>query len=218
MPAVFFDLDGTLIDSRADLALAVNLTRHDYGLPLLPEAQVASYVGEGLRLLVARALPEQPESLDDAVARTRVHYAAHLLDQTTLYPGVKEGLQQLGAQGWQRAVVTNKPREFVQPILAGLGVAKLFEALVGGGDAPNLKPDPALILLAATRLGLSDLGDSWMAGDHFTDLEAGRRAGVRRCFCRYGFGSPREAVFDLAVDSLIELADHLGAARRDTGV
>lgn len=212
MPAVFFDLDGTLVDSRADLALAVNLTRHDYGLPLLPVAQVASYVGEGLRLLVARALPERPESLDDGVARTRGHYATHLLDQTTLYPGVREGLQRLGAQGWQRAVVTNKPRDFVQPILAGLGVAELFEALVGGGDAPVLKPDPALIHLAAARLGLSSLSGCWMVGDHFTDLEAGRRAGVRRCFCRYGFGTPREEPFDLAVDSLIELADQLGAA------
>jgi len=217
MSAVFFDLDGTLIDSRADLALAVNLTRRDYGLPSLPIAQVAGYVGEGVRLLVARSLPERPDLMEEAVVRTRAHYGDHLLDHTTLYPGVKEGLERLGAQGWKRAVVTNKPREAIRPILAGLGVAHLFDALVGGGDAPVLKPDPALIRVAAARLGLVDLTGCWMAGDHFTDLEAGRRAGIRRCFCRYGFGDPREEPYDLAVDSLVELSEHLGAARRDAG-
>ena len=206
MKAIFFDLDGTLIDSRADLATAVNLTRRDFGLPELPSGRVISYVGEGLRLLVARAMPEQPELIEEAVARARAHYSRHLLDQTSLYPGVAEALRLLGAQGWKRAVVTNKPREFVQPILAGLGVAGEFEALVGGGDTPTLKPDPAPLLLAAARLGLSDLRGSWVVGDHFTDLEAGRRLGLLRCFCRYGFGDPRGEGYDLAVDSLLELA------------
>jgi len=206
MKAIFFDLDGTLIDSRADLATAVNLTRREFGLQELPAAQVASYVGEGLRRLVARALPEQPGLLDEAVARARDHYGAHLLDQTTLYSGVADALRMLGLQGWKRAVVTNKPREFIRPILEGLGVAGEFEALVGGGDAVALKPDPAPVLLAARRLGIVDLHGSWVAGDHFTDLEAGRRLGLCRCFCRYGFGDPHGEAFDLAVDSLVELA------------
>ena len=213
MSAVFFDLDGTLIDSRADLALAVNLTRRDYGLPSLPIAQVVGYIGEGVRVLVSRSLPERPDLMEEAVVRTRAHYGNHLLDHTTLYSGVKEGLARLGAQGWKLAVVTNKPREAIRPILAGLGVAHLFDALAGGGDASVLKPDPALIRVAAARLGLVDLTGCWMAGDHFTDLEAGRRAGIRRCFCRYGFGDPREEPYDLAVDSLVELSEHLGAAR-----
>lgn len=212
MKAVFFDLDGTLIDSRGDLATAVNLTRCDYGLPPLSPALVATYVGEGLRCLVDRALPERRGGLEEAVDRTRAHYRAHLLDATRLYPGVREALMALGTQGWRRAVVTNKPREFVEPILAGLGVADAFEALVGGGEAAALKPDPAPLILAGARLGLAGLAGSWMVGDHFTDLEAARRAGMRRCFCRYGFGDPRDEMCDLAVDTLVELAAHLGRA------
>ena len=210
MKAVFFDLDGTLIDSRADLATAVNLTRREFGLPELPVGQVVSCVGEGMRRLVQRAMPEHPGRLDEAVGRVRAHYGAHLLDQTTLYSGVAEALRLLGAQGWKRAVVTNKPRVFIGPILKGLGVAGEFEALVGWGDTAALKPDPEPVLLAAKRLGIADLRGSWVAGDHFTDLEAGRRLGLQRCYCRYGFGDPRGEGFDLAVDSLLELARHLG--------
>ncbi len=209
MPAIFFDLDGTLIDSRADLATAVNLTRRDFGLPELPVHRVVSYVGEGLRQLVARAMPEHFDVLDEAVACARAHYGAHLLDQTTLYPEVAVALRKLGKQGWKRAVVTNKPREFIRPILEGLGVVDEFEALVGGGDTAVLKPDPAPLLLAAERMGLVDLRGSWVVGDHFTDLEIGRRMSLQRCFCRYGFGNPREESYDLAVDALMDLARHL---------
>jgi phosphoglycolate phosphatase len=214
MHAVFLDLDGTLADSRDDLATAVNLTRRDYGLASLPPAAVAGFVGEGMRRLVERALPERPAEVDAALARARGHYRAHLLDRTALYPGVAEGLRRLTEQGWRCAVVTSKLREFVDPLLAGLGIANRFGAVVGGGETAVLKPDPEPLRLAAGRLGLPALAGSWMAGDHFTDLAAGRRAGMRCCYCRYGFGDPRGEPFDLAVDSLVELAAHLGAAPR----
>ena len=79
---------------------------------------------------------------------------------------------------------------------------------MGGGDCPQLKPDPAPLYLALGRAGCSAQG-SWIAGDHFTDLEAGRRAGLKRCYCRYGFGAPGSEGWDLAVDRLAELAEHL---------
>jgi phosphoglycolate phosphatase len=207
---ILFDLDGTLIDSRADLALAVNLTRAELGLPPLPQAQVVGYVGEGVRTLLTRALPELPDQLEQALAINMRHYHAHLLDQTRLYPGVRPALERLHRRGHRLMVVTNKPKEAALRILAGLEVAPLLAAVVGGGDCPALKPDPAPLRLALEQAGAPAEG-SWMVGDHFTDLEAGRRAGLKRCLCRYGFGEPRQETWDLAVQDLGELADHLGA-------
>ena len=206
---IIFDLDGTLIDSRADLALAVNLTREELGLAPIPQAQVVGYVGEGVRRLLSRAIPEQPEQLERALAINHRHYRAHLLDQTRLYPGVGEALAQFRERGTPLMVVTNKPRAFTDLILDGLGIAGLMTAVVGGGDCPGLKPDPAPLRMALERGGCGTAG-SWIAGDHFTDLEAGRRAGMKRCFCRYGFGDPAGESWELAVDELTELAAFLG--------
>ena len=207
---IIFDLDGTLIDSRADLALAVNLTRRELGLAPMADAQVVGYVGEGVRNLLTRAIPELPDELERALAINQRHYRAHLLDQTALYPGVAAALERFHRHGLRLMVVTNKPRAFTDLILQGLGIDRCVAAVVGGGDCPALKPDPAPLLAALELAGCAAAG-SWMAGDHFTDLEAGRRAGLKRCFCRYGFGDPRGETWDLAVDDLNELADRLGA-------
>jgi phosphoglycolate phosphatase len=208
--AIILDLDGTLIDSRADLATGVNLTRRDLGLPALDAALIATYVGEGVRRLLTRALPECPDRLEEALELNHQHYCEHLLDETRLYPGVSGALERLRHAGFRLAVVTNKPRPFTDLILEGLGVAPLLSSVVGGGDCPRLKPDPAPLLVALERCQCAPAA-SWMVGDHFTDLEAGRRAGLRTCFCRYGFGDPREEPWDLAVTSLPELAEHLQA-------
>jgi len=206
MKTALFDLDGTLIDSRADLALAVNLTRRDFGLPPQPDEAIVACVGDGMRRLIERAVPERPELWDDMIARQRENYGAHLLDQTTLYPGVREAVESLASRGWRLGIVTNKPGAFVRPILDGLGVLAHFGAIVGGGDCPLLKPDPAPLRLAASRLGTALDVDDWMVGDHVTDLASGRNAGIKRCFCRYGFGEARGEPYDMAVDALDEFA------------
>jgi phosphoglycolate phosphatase len=206
--AILFDLDGTLIDSRADLATAVNLTRADLGLPPLPQAQIVGYVGEGVRLLLSRSLPECPERLEQALALNHAHYCAHLLDRTRLYPGAAATLDRLAALGFRLGVVTNKPRPFTDLILKGLGVAGKLSALVAGGDCPRLKPDPLPLLQALEQCGCGPEG-SWMVGDHFTDLEAGRRAGMRRCLCRFGFGAPGAEAWDLELARLEELPEQL---------
>jgi phosphoglycolate phosphatase len=186
----------------------VNLTRADLGLPPLDPALVVTFVGEGVRKLLARSLPECPERLEEALEVNRTHYMAHLLDRTRPYPGAQEALRHLRARGFKVAVVTNKPRPFTDRVLEGLGLAPLLDAVVGGGDAPALKPDPAPLRLALEACG-AHAAASWMVGDHFTDLESGRRAGLKRCFCRFGFGNPGKEPWDLAVDSLLEAATAL---------
>lgn len=211
-PAIVFDLDGTLIDSRDDLALAINLARQDFNLPALPAPAIVACIGEGLRNLVQRTLPElPPEQLEAAIARTRHHYGEHLLDHTTLYPAVRESLERLHRQGCPLAILTNKPQDFTEAILARLGLAPLFSVVVGGGHPGRpLKPDPASVLSILAELGRTP-AQAWIVGDHFTDLEAGRRAGCRRCFCRYGFGTHKTETWDLEVNTLAEFAEAIAS-------
>lgn len=204
MKTALFDLDGTLVDSRADLALAVNLTRQDFGLPPRSLDEVVACVGEGVRVLIERSCPERPELWDEMLVRQRQHYRAHLLDRTALYPGVAATLEALAGAGWRLGVVTNKPSPVTLPILEGLGIRRFFGAVVGGGDCAALKPDPEPLRLAARQMGVALDEADWMVGDHFTDLEAGRRAGVRRCFCRFGFGEARGETFACAVSRMDE--------------
>jgi phosphoglycolate phosphatase len=213
-PAIVLDLDGTLIDSRDDLALAVNLARRELSLPPLPIAAIVACIGEGLRNLVVRAIPElPPEQLDLAIGRVRFHYSQHLLDNTFLYPTVREALARLHQHGCPLAILTNKPQDFTEAILARLQLDQLFSVVVGGGDPTRpLKPDPASVLLILAELKRPP-ANAWMVGDHFTDLEAGRRAGCQRCFCRYGFGAPNAEGWDLAVDNLEEFAKAIEEGR-----
>ncbi|MEI8079248.1 MAG: HAD family hydrolase [bacterium] len=210
---LLFDLDGTLIDSRADLAAAVNRTRADFGLAPRPVEDIAACVGEGLRNLVTRTMPELAEpQLDSAIAAGRRHYGAHLLDATTLYPGARETLARLCLAGYRLGILSNKPHEFTVEILARLGLASFFTVVMGSAVGRPMKPDPEPVLEALRQSGCQAAG-SWVIGDHFTDLEAGRRAGVKRAFCTFGFGDARQEGNDLVIQALPELADYLlGAA------
>lgn len=188
---VFFDLDGTLIDSRADLAVSVNLTRAAYGLEPLPLKCVVAAVGEGMTNLLIRTCPELTEKLEEALPVMRTHYAANLTGATTLYPGIGEVIHALRAKGCALAVVSNKPAAFIAPILSRFGVLEAFSAIVGGGDTPRLKPDPAPLHLAARRMATEITPADWVIGDHHTDLEMARTLGLNSCYCAYGFGDPR---------------------------
>ncbi len=185
--ALLFDLDGTLMDTRADLCAAVNRMRADYGLAPLPVETTASFVGDGIRKLVERSLRGHPAPLDEAVARCAAHYRAHLHDHTTLYPGVREGLRRLRQAGHPLALVTNKPAEPTRALLEHFHLADEFALVLGGGDTPHLKPHPEPLRLAIERLG-AEPSSSWMIGDHRTDLEAARHAGIQRIFVTYGIG------------------------------
>ena len=189
-PLLFiFDLDGTLIDSRADLAAATNQMRAQHDLPPLSLEKVVAYVGDGARMLAIRALEGAPVDPDLAAAQIAAAYAGHLLDFTVPYPGVTDGLRALHAAGHTLALVTNKPAPHARRLLEHFGWAPLFAVQLGGGDTPELKPSPLPLQIAMQRTGHSP-ANSWMIGDHHTDLEAARRAGVRSIFLESGFGHP----------------------------
>ena len=197
-PQLFlFDLDGTLIDSRADLAAATNAMRALHGLAPLPLDTVSAYVGDGVRTLALRALEGTPVDPDLAAREISAAYAEHLTDQTTAYPGVEAGLRALRAAGHDLALVTNKPAPHARRLMDHFGWTPLFSVLLGGGDTPELKPSPRPLQEAMRRTGHAP-GNSWMVGDHHTDLEAARRASIRSIFLASGFGNPGAETPDLA--------------------
>jgi phosphoglycolate phosphatase len=212
---VVFDLDGTLIDSVGDLATAINAMLRNLApaAPALPLARVRSFVGNGARVLVGRSLAaaglEMPE--EEALPVFLESYRRCLLDTTRAYPGAEEALAQLRSR--TLAVLTNKPGDMSRDILAGLGLAKRFAYVYGGGDLPTRKPDP-LGLLTILRHTQLDPGEALMVGDSAIDVRTGRAAGVPTVGVSYGFD--REGLQaeppDLLVDDLRELPALLGPA------
>ena len=206
---IIFDLDGTLIDSKLDLALSVNATRARFGLGPLPEERVFSYVGEGAPLLVRRALDH---SEDDALVQQALefflgYYREHMLDNTVAYPGVPEALAEFAAAGLALTVLTNKPERFSRDILRGLGLADYFKLLYGGNSLERKKPDPIGVetILRETGAGKAQ---ALLVGDSKVDVQTARNAGICACGVTYGLGSDQlhEEPPDLLVDSLTELA------------
>lgn len=197
IPQLFlFDLDGTLIDSRADLAAATNAMRARHGLPALPLEKVASYVGDGVRVLAQRALEGAAVDPDLAAREISAAYAEHLTDRTTAYPGVDAGLRALRAAGHDLALVTNKPAPHARRLMDHFGWTPLFAAILGGGDTAELKPSPLPLQTAMQRTGHGP-ETTWMVGDHHTDLEAARRAGVKSIYLASGIGHPGAETPDL---------------------
>lgn len=206
MKNALFDLDGTLVHTLPDLTLALNLTRGDYGLAPITEESVRLCIGDGVRRLVERAVPELPDSLDALLERQLAHYAKHCLDASVPYPGVLALLRRLRDAGWRTAVVTNKAAAVTRRLLDGLGVTPLLDAIVGGGETEALKPDPAPLLLAAQRMGVTLDASDWMVGDHYTDLRAAHLCGIQACFCAYGYGQTRGEPSAHTIHSFGELA------------
>jgi phosphoglycolate phosphatase len=198
---LLFDLDGTLVDSVADLATGVNLLRGELGLPPLGLAAVRGMVGDGASALVRRALPEGLFG-EERLRRFLQLYGEHLLERTTVYPGIREFLARHRTR--KMAVVTNKPLLLTLPLLDGLGLRPFFPVVIGGECCGARKPDPAPVLEALRRLG-ADPESALLIGDHHTDLAAGRAAGVRTCFCAWGIGHDGGLAADLRAATPAEL-------------
>jgi phosphoglycolate phosphatase len=211
--ALIFDLDGTLIDSKLDLVLSVNATLAHAGRDPLAHDTIASYVGNGVQVLVRRALGEgaTDAEVDDATKFFLAYYREHMLDNTVTYPGVREALELL--RDHPMAVLTNKPVRFSQAILHGLGLLRYFKYVYGGNSFETKKPDPAgvRILLHDFALGARE---AMIVGDSDVDVRTARNAGTWACGVTYGLGleSMRANPPDVMLDSLVELP----ALLRDT--
>jgi phosphoglycolate phosphatase len=175
---VVFDLDGTLIDSRRDIARATNHSLHKAGFAQLNLAQVTALIGDGSRVLLARAsgLPPDDRRVEAMLESFFDFYKHHAADDTTLLDGAREVLDALA--GMPLAVCTNKPRIITDAVLLALGIDRHFAVVVGAGDVPWTKPHPAPLLRVGERLGLAP-ATLVMVGDGPQDVECARAAGVR---------------------------------------
>lgn len=211
---VIIDLDGTLLDTAADLAAAVNAMLADRGRAGLTVEQVARYVGKGAAVLVHRALTgaldgsAEPTVFEPAMQAFLVHYGRENGVHARAYPGVLEGLQAMRAKGLRLAVVTNKPAAFTEPLLEMTGIAGFFEAVVSGDTVARKKPDPLPMLHVCERFGLPP--QRMVAiGDSMNDALAARAAGIAVMTVPYGYNEGQDVRaldVDAIVGSLLEAA------------
>lgn len=183
-----FDLDGTLIDSRQDLADAANAMLATYGAPALPVADVVAMVGEGAKVLVTRALARAavPADPDEALPRFLAAYDERLTATTTPYAGVLDTLAHLHAIG-HVSVLTNKPQGATDRVLDGLGLARYVHTAIGGDTAYGRKPAPAALLALVAGSGVAP-HETLMVGDSWVDVATATAAGIDACLVSYGFG------------------------------
>ncbi|MGE0431019.1 MAG: HAD family hydrolase [Planctomycetota bacterium] len=191
--ALIFDLDGTLVDSRADLTAAVNTVRASLGLPPHSDVAVGRMIGDGARQLLHRALDADvgPARVDEVFPQFTTAYAAVCTDQTQPYPGVRDLLAWLAAEHptLPLAILTNKPEPMSRQILAHLELAAYFRDVIGGETLPVRKPDPAGMHELAARLGLAatDLPRMMLVGDSPVDARTAAAASCQCALCYWGF-------------------------------
>jgi phosphoglycolate phosphatase len=210
--AVLIDLDGTLVDSLPDLACAANSMRADLGLPLLPVDQIASYVGKGVDVLVHRALTETMEDQAPPAAFQRGkqsfnrHYSQVNGNQSRVYPGVHQALEDLRGKAIALACVTNKPRSFTLQLLERMDLKMAFTAIVSGDDTEQKKPHGEPMLHACQLLGVA-APDATVIGDSENDVLSARAAGCQVIVVETGYNEGK-SLADLGADAIVPTLLH----------
>jgi len=210
MDLLIFDLDGTLIDSRLDLANAVNATRAHMGMGPLENERVYTYVGNGAPVLIRRALGDRATEaeIQEALEFFLEFYSEHDLDNTVLYPGVRQSLDRFRAAGKRMAVLTNKPVRMTRHIVDGLGVGGHFFRVYGGNSFEFKKPNPIGVEALMREAGV-DRDLTMMVGDSSVDVITARNAAIKCCGVTYGFQP--ETLADPAPDLLVDRMEDLAA-------
>lgn len=214
---VMYDLDGTLVDSVPDLAIATDGMLEDMNLPKAGEEKVRLWIGNGIPILVKRALVDDMDGDRPGIVGREIfvkayesfkhHYSVEVGKHSCLYPGIKEFLQAMADKGTQQAVVTNKSELFTSKLLKMMGIDHFFQLSLGGDSLDQQKPHPMPLLHAMEHFGVSKQ-HSIMIGDSSNDIKAAKAAGIRVIGLPYGYnhGEPIESSGpDLVVNNLTEL-------------
>lgn len=203
---IIFDLDGTLVDSREDIAGAVNFTLKQFGLKEKSLSEITSYIGSGLEELIRKSLGEKKDSLlNEAVSRFEQYYTLHSVDKSRLYPGVKEVLEHFKDK--RKSVVTNKKYRFARLALETLGVYGYFEDVLGGDNSGCMKPSSCSLDQTIEKLKVPK-EKTIIVGDMDVDILAGKRAGIATCAVTYGIGKKEDILKarpDYIIDNISEL-------------
>ncbi len=196
-----FDLDGTLIDSKKDIAASVNYTMKVLGLKELSEDLIYEFVGNGVTPLIQQAVQKAGGSMafSRALDIFKEHYDAHLLDTTIPFPGVMEVLEYYRVP---KVVLTNKSQSYSEKIIEGLRMKPYFKGIFGGDTQFPKKPDPQVIHYLMKAHGSSSQ-DTVIIGDSSVDIQAGKNAGILTCGVTYGF-RPRQEIEESGCDFKVE--------------
>jgi phosphoglycolate phosphatase len=208
---IVFDLDGTLVDSRRDIAGSANALLQSCGAEALSEEQIGRMVGDGAATLVTRAFAAAGKTPPlDALERFLTIYDERLLQYTHVYPGMLDVLEALRSRA-SLAVLTNKPLAATRRILEGLDLARFFaaDAVIGGDGAFARKPDPAGLRHLSSAAGAS-ADETLLVGDSIIDWRTARQASTSVCVARYGFGfegftADQLTLLDRVIDAPLEL-------------
>lgn len=207
MITAIFDLDGTIADTIQDLANAVNFGLHELGYPEHDLENYKKFVGNGAKKLCYRALPDDRKSDAKKLHKLfREYYNEHFLDNTKLYPDIKNTLEKLSENNVTLAVATNKPQDFAREIISSLLPDIDFIKVLGGCDERPKKPDTAIISEILT--GLPDDNTVYMIGDSNVDIQTAKNSGLVSIGCIWGFRS-REELEAEGADYIIESADEI---------
>ena len=187
---IIFDLDGTLVDSRKDIAKAVNFTLQELGLKEKSISEINSYIGTGVNDLIGKSLgPGQGDIFNKALALFEGYHREHLTDDSRLYPGVKEILEHFRDKN--KVIITNRRYEFALVVLKALGVRDYFDDILGGDNLDCVKPSSCPLERAMNNLQV-DRAKTIIVGDMDIDVRAGKKAEILTCAVTYGIGSTED--------------------------
>lgn len=216
---LLFDLDGTLVDSAPDLALAVNKTLIELGLATFNQDVIRNWVGNGAHVLIQRALSGNAEisaDLDSALTDKALSIFLQVYQdcscvETQLYNGVLSTLTKLKAKGFRLAIITNKPERFIGPIIDGLALNNLFELIIGGDTLAKRKPDPLPLHYACQQLS-ANINQCVMIGDSKNDILAAKAANMQSIALTYGYNYGENIANyqpEVVIDNFAELLEVL---------